>query len=298
MATEWENKFSNWTKPPSDTEENKLTNAETMVRDAIKANPELIDKNIEIFGQGSYADNTNVRLNSDIDICVRLMDTFYFDLPEGMTREDFNIGYGKDAYSDFKDNVEKALVNKFGSSDVKRGNKAITIIGNTNRVQADVIATFEQRRYLKNGNCHSGTKFSPDNGGEIENWPKQHISNGIDKNDNTQRRFKRTVRIFKKLRYEMKDEGYSICNKVPSFLIECLIWNIPNSIFNYNDKWYDLVKQCIIHLYNATKEDEGCSEWGEVSELLYLFKGHSKWTREDANKFLLEAWNYIGYTND
>jgi hypothetical protein len=298
MSTEWENKFSNWTKPPSDTEENKLTNAETMVRDAIKADPNLKDQDIEIFGQGSYANNTNVRLNSDIDICVRLMSTFYFDLPEGMTREDFNIADGTHTYSDFKDNLEKAFVNKFGRSDVKRGNKAITIIGNTNRVEADVIPTFEQRRYSKNGSYHSGTKFFPDNGGTIENWPKQHISNGIDKNNNTQRRFKKTVRIFKKLRYEMKDEGYSICNKVLSFLIECLIWNVPDSIFNNHVKWYELVKQCIIHLYNATKENEGCSEWGEVSELLYLFKGHSKWTREDANKFLLEAWNYIGYNND
>ena len=238
MSTEWENKFNNWTKPPSDTEENKLTNAETMVRDAIKADPDLKDKNIEIFGQGSYANNTNVRLNSDIDICVRLMNTFYFDLPEGMTREDFDIGDGTDTYSDFKDNLEKTLVNKFGRSDVKRGNKAIIIIGNTNRVEADVIATFEQRRYSKNGRYHSGTKFFPDNGWTIENWPKQHISNGIDKNNNTQRRFKKTVRIFKKLRYEMKDEGYSICNKVLSFLIECLIWNVPNSIFNNHDKWY------------------------------------------------------------
>jgi len=296
MSTEWETKFSNWIKPPSDTEENKLTNAETMVRDAIQAEHDLKGKNIEIFGQGSYANNTNVRLNSDIDICVRLMDTFYFDLPEGMTREDLNIGYGTDTYSEFKDNVEKALVNKFGRSDVKRGNKAITITENTNRGGADVIATFEQRRYLNNGEYHSGTKFYPDNGGKIENWPKQHIANGIDKNKETQRRFKRTVRIFKKLRYEMKTEGYSICDKVPSFLIECLIWNIPNTTFN--NIWYELVKQSIIHLYDNTKTKDGCSEWGEVSELLYLFKGHSKWTREHVNEFLVEAWDYIGYGND
>lgn len=181
MSTSWENKFSNWTKPPSDTEEKKLNQAESMVRDAIRDNTYLKEKNIEVFGQGSYANNTNVRLNSDIDICVRLMDTFYFDLPDGMSREDFNIGPGTNRYSDFKNNIEQALVDKFGRNEVKRGNKAITIVGNSSRIEADVIATFEYRRYLKNGSYHSGTKFYPDNGGEIENWPKQHISNGITK---------------------------------------------------------------------------------------------------------------------
>ncbi len=298
MSQEWENKFSNWTKPPSDTEENKLSNAESMIRDTINDYPNLASKTIEIFGQGSYANNTNVRLNSDIDICVRLMDTFFYDLPDGKTKEDFNIGSSTTNYSDFKNDVESAMVKKFGRSDVDRGNKAITIKGNSYRVEADVVPTFEQRRYNENGTYLSGTQFNPDNGGVVKNWPKQHIKNGITKNSNTQRRFKRTVRIYKKLRYEMKDQGYSICKKVPSFLIECLIWNVPNNIINGSTSWYERIKECITFLYNATKADDSCSEWGEVSELLYLFKGHSKWTRQDTNDFLVKAWNYIGYSND
>ncbi|MBN4081173.1 nucleotidyltransferase [Caldithrix abyssi] len=298
MSQKWENKLTNWTKPPSDTEENKLTTAENMIRDAIKAHPSLVNKTIEIFGQGSYANNTNVRLNSDIDICVRLMDTFYYDLPEGKTKEDFNIGPGTNNYSDFKNDVEFALVNKFDRNDVHRGNKAITIKGNSYRVEADVVPTFEQRRYSANGSYLSGTRFYPDRGSVMKNWPKQHIENGINKNTNTQRRFKKTVRIVKKLRYEMKDDGYSICMKVPSFLIECLVWNISNRILNNSTSWYDRVKQSVIFLYNSTMTEETCSEWGEVSELLYLFKGHSKWTRQDVNDFLVQAWNYIGYSND
>lgn len=298
MSQAWENKFSNWTKPPSDTEESKLSNAEQMIKDAIADYPSLANKNIEIFGQGSYANNTNVRLNSDIDICVRLMDTFYYDLPDETSEEDFDIGPGTNTYSDFKDAVEAAMVKKFGRSDVDRGNKAITIAENSYRVEADVVPTFEQRRYNKNKTYLSGTQFYPDNGGVVKNWPKQHIENGINKNNNTQRRFKRTVRIFKKLRCEMKDEGYSICDKVPSFLIECLVWNIPNSTLTGSNTWYERINQCIIFLYNATKTDEECSEWGEVSDLLYLFKGHSKWTRQDANDFILQTWNYIGYNND
>jgi len=38
-----------------------------------------------------------------------------------------------------------------------------------------------------------------------------------------------------------------------------------------------------------------CSEWGEVSELKYLFRSPQKWTREQAHKFIDAAWDYIGF---
>jgi tRNA nucleotidyltransferase (CCA-adding enzyme) len=81
----------NWTKPPSDTEETKLSNSERMVREAMQDDPTLSSKNIEIFGQGSYANDTNVRLNSDIDINVKYGDAFYYDLPKDSKKEDFGL---------------------------------------------------------------------------------------------------------------------------------------------------------------------------------------------------------------
>src|SRR5688572_22882127 len=65
-----EETLSGWTRPASETEENKLTNAERLVREAISEHNKLNKISIRIFGQGSYANDTNVRLNSDIDINV------------------------------------------------------------------------------------------------------------------------------------------------------------------------------------------------------------------------------------
>ena len=62
-----------------------------MVKDCINEDDILQDMNIRIFGQGSYANDTNVRLNSDIDINVQYVDGFYFDLPSGATRSDFGL---------------------------------------------------------------------------------------------------------------------------------------------------------------------------------------------------------------
>ena len=72
--------------PASVTEEQKLENAENAVKNAL-SNYTLASGDYEVFGQGSYANNTNIRNNSDIDINVCYTGGFYFHLPSGRTRE-------------------------------------------------------------------------------------------------------------------------------------------------------------------------------------------------------------------
>src|SRR5258706_16087866 len=91
MAKFSEDTFDSWRKPPSNSEESKLEAARKSVRKAITDNAELNKLDLEIFGQGSYANDTNVRLNSDVDINVMYKDEFYYDLPEGKTMTDFGI---------------------------------------------------------------------------------------------------------------------------------------------------------------------------------------------------------------
>ena len=49
MARDWEYTFRSWSKPSSDTEEEKYTNTERMIRAAIAASPELSKRNIEVL---------------------------------------------------------------------------------------------------------------------------------------------------------------------------------------------------------------------------------------------------------
>jgi hypothetical protein len=294
---DWETIFNNWKNPPSDTEEQKCTNAEGMIRDAIRNDPNLSQKDIQIFGHGSYKNNTNVRLESDIDICVRLMDAFYFELPEGKNRSNFGINnLSSYTYSEFKNDVEEALVNKFGNENVVRGNKAFDMNSNTYRVNADVVACFEHRRYTGNGyQYHSGIKFYANDETPIINWPVQHYENGVQKNLDTSKRFKKVVRILKKLNYQMREGGYSVCKRIPSFLIECLVWNVPNNILTNYDNYTDTIQSVLYFLHEHTKNEELCDKWGEVSELMYLFRGHSKWTKKDVTDFTIETSNYLEF---
>lgn len=285
-----------WTKPASDSEETKLSNSERMVREAINGDPTLSTKSTEVFGQGSYANDTNVRLNSDIDINVRYTGGFYFDLPPNTSREDFGLN-SPSAYSleEFKNDVHAALINKFGSDSILRKNKCITVLGNSYRVETDVVPTWNYRCYNESGGYVLGAELRADTGSYVVNFPKQHIENGKQKNSETYRRFKRLTRIYRKLRYKMIDDGFTVSDSITSFLLECLVWNVPNSIFNDNDSWDERLKASIVYLYESTEDEEKCDEWGEVSELLYLFRGNRKWTKKDVNSFIVDSWNYLEY---
>lgn len=296
MTRDWESTFRSWASPPAKTEQDRCENAERAIKNAIARSSQLSKKNIKVFTQGSYRNNTNVRQDSDVDIGVLCYDTFFHHFPEGYSRSSFGILPATYHYPQFKDEVGQALIDYFGASSVRRGNKAFDIKENSYHVDADVTPFFEHRRYSKNGSFLSGVELRPDNGNpfKIINWPEQHYDNGVSKNNNTGRRYKAMVRILKKLCNEMTDNGTDAAQPITSFLNECLVWNVPNSNFG-NNYYINDVRNCLAHLFNNTISYEKCSEWGEVSELKYLFRGSQKWTWQQAHSFISAAWDYIGF---
>jgi tRNA nucleotidyltransferase (CCA-adding enzyme) len=150
MSQNWEATFSSWGASPGPTEQAKADNAERAVRKAIDASTKLSSKPIEVFVQGSYANRTNVREDSDVDVCVLYTGAFFpnYSLSEGLTGEALGYGTGTYPYSEFKDDVEAALVSYFGRREVVRGQKAFDVHANTYRTDADVVPCFEHRRIL------------------------------------------------------------------------------------------------------------------------------------------------------
>ena len=71
-----ESQLEGFTKPISDSEEQRCENMIRMVKDAIQGyynetrDYKMNLSDYEIFLQGSYANNTNVKQNSDVDIFV------------------------------------------------------------------------------------------------------------------------------------------------------------------------------------------------------------------------------------
>jgi len=290
-----EDSLKSWAKAPGQTEQATCDNAVTAVRKAINASGTLSKHTIKVLAQGSYCNRTNVREDSDVDVCVCCSDSLMCDYPEGMKNTDFNLSSPADySYSSFQNDVGSALASYFKNGHVTRGSKAFDIKENTYRIAADVVSCFEHRRYRKDGTWITGTAFVPDNGWRIVNWPDQNYDNGVSKNTATGGRFKDVVRILKRLRYKMNDENVAAAGPIPSFLIECLVWNAPNPAFGH-DTYTSDVREVLANLFNDTLTLETCKEWGEVNEMKYLFQGTHTWTLEQAHAFLSAAWDYLEF---
>jgi hypothetical protein len=259
--------LDSYAQPLSPTEDRQCKNAIGMVRDALKVfsftddnkaiTPLYSDtlsysiemrsisgsRKIKIFVQGSYANNTNVRTESDVDIAVVEESTFRPEYrPLGQSHSIYGFTVPPTPTIKFKDEVEEALKAKFGA-DVKRGDKSIKVRGNTYRKDTDSVPCRRYRDYRNDylndvDNYLGGIIIYPDSGGQIINYPEQHIYNGRQKNITTHAYFKKMVRVIKKIRNIMEDNHISSACNVGSFVLESMLWNVPDSWYLDNCEKY------------------------------------------------------------
>lgn len=304
----WEAKFQVWSKPASDTEAQKQARVARMIGEAVREYAPLRARDVKIIGQGSYRNNTNVRQESDVDICVCCADSFFYDFSfADYGKSDAGIVDATYLYAQFKNDVQAALEAKFGKRGVSRGDKAFDVHENTYRVDADVVAAFEYRLYRKRAFnallgkyvvdyvTPAGTKFHSDSGREVVNWPEQQYSNGVAKNTRTGNRYKAIVRALKSLKYEMEEKGVAEAKPMVSYLVECMVYNVPDELFG-GDSYSKNVRDCIATAFTATRPEGDCQNWLEVNGIKYLFHASQPWTREEANDFTLAVWRYCGFS--
>ena len=294
--------LQNWTKPLSDTEEQRVENTVNMVRTALSTNETLKTMDFDVFAQGSYANNTNVRSDSDVDVCVMLKNPFHIKIPDNKTASDYGFIIIPYSFPEFRQLVKNAIVNKFGRGSIKDGNKSIKIRENTYHVNADIVPAFQLRnyKYLNSSNpdvYKEGIWFQANDGNEVENYPRIHISNGNEKNSKTNHYYKKLVRIMKHIKNNMVDDKATDGDKISSFLVESMVWNIPVDYFTYYNTWEETIRLAIRFLYNGFEQKQ-YTKWREVSGMLYLFSDDRKWTAVDARQWLLDAWFYLGFNGD
>jgi hypothetical protein len=290
-----EQTLQTWATAPGQTEQTKCDNAVTAVRKAIDANNSLLRRNIRVFAQGSYCNRTNVRQDSDVDVCVRCAETMFYDIPPGTSPADFNFTVpAAYPYPQFKNDVGSALTTYFVKGQVVRGNKAFDIRENTYRIAADAVPCFTYKNFSLTGPPLEGVAFVPDNGQRIVNWPDQNYANGVAKNTATGTRFKDAVRILKRLRYKMQEENIAAAGPIPSFLIECLAYNVPDETLRLNT-YTSTIRESLVHMYNGTQNAQSCANWNEVNERKSLFGAEQVWTCQQVNSFVLAAWSYLGF---
>jgi hypothetical protein len=301
VASGWEAKFSNWRGKASETEEDKYKRTCRAIGDALRSGDRLSKYEFTVYAKGSYPNFTNVVADSDVDIAVELKTFFgnqFVHSAKGLTLSDVGVTpYTGDAtLAGFKDDVQRALVAYFGADLVERGNKAIRVVENGGRLPADVVPCVAERTWTSQGRYNEGVRLQSDSDPalQIVNYPQQHLDEGTRKNDRTSRRYKRVVRILKRLENEMAKTG--VIDVVPSFLIESSVWNVPNDKFEV-DSWVDRVRNALAHIYNGTLTDDcvASDDWLEANGIKYLFHGSQGWSHGDAHNFADKAWDHIGF---
>lgn len=291
----WENVFTQWMQAPSATESQKADNAVRMIREAIQAHQPLQKRSLKVFAQGSYRNRTNVRQDSDVDVCVLCTDTFYYDtdhVPQ-LTRELLNISPATYDFTEFKSDVHNALIARFGAAGVSRGSKAFDLHENTYRIAADVVPCFQYRLYTGVNQYIEGTTLKSDSSGQtIQNYPDHHYENGVRKHTTTNRQFKKKARILKRLRHHLVANGVPIGSTTSSFLVECLAYNCGEASF-LGHSAYARTKQVLLDIWEQLEAESAQRKMMEVNNVKYLFHDSQPWTLEDAKKCISAMWAEI-----
>jgi hypothetical protein len=211
-----------------------LSHAQSLVR--------LID--YEIFLQGSYRNSTNIYAESDVDIVVQLKATYTADTSalNDPQRRLYGQAFSPATYpyANFRGDVLGSLQKYYGATAIKDGNKAIKVLAAPGRLNADVVPAVTHRVYLyylsdQVSKFEEGIALWDKSGRRIVNFPKQHIQNGQDKNQRVQR-YKETVRIFKNARTYLVTKNRIHADLVPSYFLECFLYNVPDLLFVLPDK--------------------------------------------------------------
>jgi hypothetical protein len=270
-----------------------------MIRRALEApTARFRGKHYEIFLQGSYANDTNVRGDSDVDVVIMSPETYYHDtewLSDGEKQawNDARIPatYGHDQ---FRADVEWTLRDAFGG-DVRPGNKAINVVARPPRRDADVLPAFQFRRYKRFRNLADeeyteGVVFFTSAGEQMINYPKQHSMNLTSKHQQTNGRLKPLVRILKNMRARLVDEGKLADGIAPSYFIEGLLYNVPPSRFVHG------YGNCFVSCLNWLIETTARDEWLCANEQYYLLRYNARhcWSPSHCQAFLdslVEMWN-------
>src|SRR5271169_4345995 len=84
VKRDWEAILRSWVKPPRDNEDTKRNKTENEIKNALSESPLLKSVGYKVYAKGSYANNTNVRLDYDVDIAVEYYGYFYPEFAFGL----------------------------------------------------------------------------------------------------------------------------------------------------------------------------------------------------------------------
>lgn len=263
--------------------------------DFIKSN----SSDFEIYLQGSYANYTNIRRESDVDIVLQYNWVFRYDdskLDE-VTKQKRNNAFVRASlnFEQYKTKIYNELCQEVSNyksvADIKYKAKSIKISLQNPNIDVDVVPCFLYKNYWtfseydplnKNHYKHGIALDDTDTGEPIINYPKIHKENGEEKSSRTNKNYKATIRYIKKIKSLLVDKGIIDDKLAPSYFIENLLFNVPDNLFD-RVSYLKTFENIVSYLSDTTRYDSFLCQHKQWK----LFGGSStQWNKQDAKCFI------------
>lgn len=292
-----EEQLKKWSNPGAQT--TAKTTHETVRKTIESPNAPHASKNFDTFLQGSYANSTNIRGDSDVDIVAMLKSTFQPDLSRLTENQkaEYHRHFSDATYSveQFRKDVTATLKDRFDSYQIDdSGQKCVKVLPGQGRLHADVVVCLERRIYRSFSQSVTddyipGIEIRCPNGERVRNYPKVHKHNCEQKNQDTKELFKPFVRIVKNLRTRLVERGKLGEKTAPSYYVECLIYNVPRDVFRSAPSWQVCFTNAVSWLAKADADAFQCAH------MVHKLFGdmNTQWNKPDYHRFLktmVVAW--------
>lgn len=276
-----------WTTPGAQ-ESARATYAS--VKYALERSPTVTEFDVDVFLQGSYANHTNTRGDSDVDIVVMMRSSYQPDLsrlgPQALSRYNAARRPAATTVEGLRAAVHAALRSHYGEHRVHPKNKCIRVDRRDGYVDADVVPCMQYRLFTDYPTYGEpafieGVQITPLRGSRIVNYPKEHLKNGNAKNGRAMQRYKPTVRQVKRLRRSAVNAGLLQSADAPGYLLECLTYNAPDSLFVADDA---ARLRSILNWLHGFTAQQLSAQMKSCDEVHFLFRDdpgqHNQYTAE------------------
>ena len=199
--------------------------AHVSIRDALSAYNWPAGVAYDVFLQGSYKNDTNLRKDSDVDLVIRLTSGIgprVAALSGKELQENASHQAAHERWQSFRRHALKAMRASYGDS-VAAGRKTLKLTKGKIPASADLVVTLRYEDGL--------AFYLPDERRWVVSYPQRHHRRGIEKENATGKRYKRTIRMFKAARNRLVTEEMIDDKTAPSYFVECLLYNVPNRLF-------------------------------------------------------------------
>jgi len=252
------------------------------------------DMETDLYMHGSYHNGTNLNDKDPVDIAVVLTSAWSQDLAMAEASQQ-DLRRLKSAWQDFRLDVLGTLRGKYGLVNVEDRPGGLRIEGAADRNPVNLAVGLQHRLYLNFGvsagkQYQEGLSFWTPEDRQVVNFPKVHHENGEAKDGEAGVKgwFKPVVRMFKSARDYMVEREVIDASLAPSYFIECLLYNAPNTCFgwSYQDSFAAVLK------WLSTAHLAGLRAQNGIEPLFGT--GPTQWPDKHARIFIstvVRAWN-------